>query len=166
MCHAERSEGVRTSFPNGPQGHQNYNGLNTPAGAFTISQLNRSAQFSWAVVAQPRHGASQAGRRGFESRLPLHFFNKLQKIVTPEQLLNEVAEWRTSSKFLIWRCELRDQCRTMRWHSDCSPDARTPCDIQVPDHTEETRRRWDARGYVRPALGGEFRAMSYCVKTG
>ena len=48
-----RSEGVRSSFPNGPQGLQNYNGLNTPAGASTISQADRALPFSWAVVAKP-----------------------------------------------------------------------------------------------------------------
>ena len=60
---------------------QNDDGLNSFAAP---PAYIRTRPFSSPVVADS-HAKSQAGRRGFEPRLPLHIFNHLRGLSTPSK---------------------------------------------------------------------------------
>ena len=61
--------------------------------------------------------SSQAGRRGFEPRLPLHLFNKLPLFRLSPEALNGVQPSLRSCKLLILNRPVVKNASLPRWHS-------------------------------------------------
>ena len=60
---------------------------------------------------------SQAGRRGFEPRLPLHLFNNLRSLKILQKSANGVQPSLPSSKLFILNGSVGKNASLPRWHS-------------------------------------------------